>query len=218
MRIVTPSSRVSQDKRYATLRRQHHHCPECLQWMIRDRKKDLFLCLGCGRKETRAEFTQTVRRNRLTAIPNQTSEKMLRQLLDEPSYGVVYYVKFGDAVKIGTSMKLNTRLDVIPWDEVLLTEPGGYRLEKARHKKFARSHRMREWFNLTPELQQFIDEKREELKDVNERYWQSMPAFPWPYGTSIPRQINRTEYDKDMLLYLANEQGLLKGSADSPAA
>lgn len=52
--------------------------------------------------------------------------------------GVVYYVDFGDSIKIGTSVSLRDRLTslrVSP-DNVLATEPGSFELERQRHAEF----------------------------------------------------------------------------------
>lgn len=65
---------------------------------------------------------------------------------------VVYYIRFGDRVKIGTTFDLQARLSVIPHDEVLGTEPGSYALEKRRHRQFAADRVVGEWFRLSPGL------------------------------------------------------------------
>jgi hypothetical protein len=72
---------------------------------------------------------------------------------DEPG-GVVYYVRRGRFVKIGTTSKLRTRMrDLMP-DEVLAVEPGSYRLERMLHTRFAdaRISPDCEYFRLTDEL------------------------------------------------------------------
>lgn len=59
---------------------------------------------------------------------------------------VVYYLLFGDRIKIGTTTDLDSRLKVIPHDQVLAVEPGGHALERERHAQFA-AHRLNgEWF------------------------------------------------------------------------
>ncbi len=71
---------------------------------------------------------------------------------------VVYYVRFGDHVKIGTTSRLRERLGAIPHDELLAVEPGGYELERLRHAEFdaarlrPRGHTHNEWFALTDRL------------------------------------------------------------------
>lgn len=75
---------------------------------------------------------------------------------DREANGVVYYIRFGDRVKIGTTVNLPQRLTSIPYDEVMATEPGGPRVERQRHKQFARCRLTGEWFGLSPELRRHI--------------------------------------------------------------
>lgn len=77
----------------------------------------------------------------------------------EAPNGVVYYIRRGRYVKIGTTTNLRARLrDLMP-DEVLAVEPGSYLLESQLHAQFAniRYRPDREYFELTPELQAHID-------------------------------------------------------------
>lgn len=71
---------------------------------------------------------------------------------------VVYYVRYREQVKIGTSANPRQRLSVIPHDEVLAFEPGGRRVEQRRHAQFA-EHRYAgtEWFSRHPALDDHID-------------------------------------------------------------
>lgn len=73
---------------------------------------------------------------------------------------VVYYIRFQDLVKIGTTVALTSRLNSIPHDEVLVTEPGHFELEKLRHEQFAHlRHRPRgEWFRYEPDLRAHVEE------------------------------------------------------------
>jgi hypothetical protein len=60
---------------------------------------------------------------------------------------VVYYLRFDDRIKIGTSSNPRSRLSNIVHDELLGFELGGRQLERRRHAQFA-SHRLdsSEWF------------------------------------------------------------------------
>ncbi|MDM4762083.1 GIY-YIG nuclease family protein [Galbitalea sp. SE-J8] len=73
--------------------------------------------------------------------------------LPPPRIDVVYYVRFGDRVKIGTSANPRQRLAVLPVDELLAFERGARALEQRRHAEFA-SARLgtSEWFAATREL------------------------------------------------------------------
>ncbi|WP_369523979.1 GIY-YIG nuclease family protein [Salinibacterium soli] len=60
---------------------------------------------------------------------------------------VVYYVRAGDRIKIGTSGNPRGRLAALHWDQLLAFERGGRTLEQRRHAQFA-AHRYpgSEWF------------------------------------------------------------------------
>ncbi|MDO9397338.1 MAG: GIY-YIG nuclease family protein [Herbiconiux sp.] len=65
---------------------------------------------------------------------------------------VVYYLRFGDRVKIGTSAGPRARLAQLRHDELLAFERGGRSREQARHVQFA-AHRLGgEWFALRGDL------------------------------------------------------------------
>lgn len=66
----------------------------------------------------------------------------------DTKHAVIYYVRFGDRVKIGTTTNIRQRMASIPHDEVLATELGSYDLEKQRHAQFAdlRHTKRGEWF------------------------------------------------------------------------
>lgn len=77
-------------------------------------------------------------------------ESKVREIIsvDQPATGeVVYYLRFGDRVKIGYSSNLANRLKAIPHDELLITEPGTYALEAARHRQFRELRLTGEWFD-----------------------------------------------------------------------
>ena len=70
--------------------------------------------------------------------------------LPPPRVDVVYYVRFEDRVKIGTSANPRRRLSAIWHDELLAFERGGRALEQRRHAQFAHDrHPRTEWFRLS---------------------------------------------------------------------
>ncbi|WP_082513373.1 MULTISPECIES: GIY-YIG nuclease family protein [unclassified Leifsonia] len=73
--------------------------------------------------------------------------------LAPPRLDVVYYIRFGDLIKIGTSANPRRRIASLPHDEVLAFERGDRRLERQRHLQFA-AHQMNrgEWFQVHDEL------------------------------------------------------------------
>lgn len=72
---------------------------------------------------------------------------------------VVYYVRWRDQVKIGTTANPRRRLAALPVEEVLAFERGDRLVERRRHEQFA-AHRFprTEWFRLHDELLALTDE------------------------------------------------------------
>jgi Meiotically up-regulated gene 113 len=76
--------------------------------------------------------------------------------LPPPRVDVVYYLRYGDRVKIGTTANPRQRLAAIWHDEVLAFERGDRRLERRRHSQFA-DHRLGgEWFRLSAPVRDHI--------------------------------------------------------------
>ncbi|MGR2752093.1 GIY-YIG nuclease family protein [Agromyces arachidis] len=93
-----------------------------------------------------------------------------------PRVDVVYYVRWRDRVKVGTSSNPRRRLAVIPHDEVLAFERGGRLLERRRHEQFAASRWPgTEWFRPDPPLLAHVAEVAAGADDPWERYerWRS---------------------------------------------
>lgn len=78
----------------------------------------------------------------------------------EPRPSVVYYLRFGDRIKIGTTCNLRARLDDVPHDELLATEPGDAQVEGERHMQFVEHWIIGEWFRAVPELMEHIEKLR----------------------------------------------------------
>jgi hypothetical protein len=71
---------------------------------------------------------------------------------------VVYYLRFGEQVKIGTSGNPRQRFASLRYDELLAFERGGRALEQRRHAQFAEFRLGRsEWFAEHPALREHID-------------------------------------------------------------
>ncbi|MDR5701378.1 GIY-YIG nuclease family protein [Agromyces aerolatus] len=79
--------------------------------------------------------------------------------LGELRVDVVYYVRWRDQVKIGTTANPKRRLAALPVEEVLAFERGDRLVERRRHEQFA-AHRFprTEWFRLHDELLALTDE------------------------------------------------------------
>lgn len=75
-----------------------------------------------------------------------------------PRVDVVYYLRQGDRVKIGTTANPRQRFGAIWHEEVLAFERGDRRLEQRRHQQFAGDRFTgSEWFHLTPAIAEHID-------------------------------------------------------------
>lgn len=84
---------------------------------------------------------------------------------------VVYYLRLGDRIKIGTSGNPRGRFASLPHDEVLAFERGTRELEQRRHAQFA-SHRLAntEWFSGHEELLRHIQQLRAGVDDPWSQY------------------------------------------------
>ena len=78
---------------------------------------------------------------------------------EPPRVDVVYYIRWRDRIKIGTSGNPRLRLASLPHDEVLAFEPRGRDLEQRRHVQFAeRRIPGSEWFVVSDDLLAHITE------------------------------------------------------------
>ena len=74
-----------------------------------------------------------------------------------PRIDVVYYLRFRERIKIGTSANPRARFAALPHDEVLAFERGGRELEQRRHAQFAALRWPgSEWFRLADDLSEHI--------------------------------------------------------------
>ena len=84
---------------------------------------------------------------------------------------VVYYLRLGDRIKIGTSGNPRGRFASLPHDEVLAFERGNRELEQRRHAQFS-SHRLAntEWFAGHDALLRHIEQLRSGVDDPWSQY------------------------------------------------
>jgi hypothetical protein len=75
-----------------------------------------------------------------------------------PRVDVVYYLRFGERVKIGTTFNPRQRFGALLHEELLAFELGDRVVEQQRHREFADDRLgTSEWFALTPRLRAHID-------------------------------------------------------------
>jgi Meiotically up-regulated gene 113 len=78
-------------------------------------------------------------------------QRIRQQEADAANRCVVYYIQFRDRIKIGTTTYLEGRLQGLPYDRILVTEPGSGELERRRHAQFAHCRDTGEWFHADDE-------------------------------------------------------------------
>lgn len=89
---------------------------------------------------------------------------------DEPS--IVYYIRRGKLIKIGTTIQPENRFrDLVP-DEILAWEPGGRPEEQARHRQFAHLRQNGEYFRPGTDLKAHCRMLRKSHGDPDPR-WRS---------------------------------------------
>ena len=76
--------------------------------------------------------------------------------LPPPRVDVVYYVRYDDRIKIGTSASPRQRLTAVWHDELLAFERGGRAVEQERHRRFAHLREGGEWFRADDELLEHV--------------------------------------------------------------
>lgn len=79
----------------------------------------------------------------------------------------VYYLRWSDRIKIGTSRSIKSRINSLYHDEVLAIEQGGATLEQKRHEQFKQFliPGQREWFTTDDSLLRHISAVREKFGD-----------------------------------------------------
>ncbi len=86
--------------------------------------------------------------------------------LPPPRVDIVYYLRYADRIKIGTTSNPRQRLAAIWHDEVLAFERGDRAVERRRHAQFAADRFAgTEWFHSSPALRQHVAERSAGVED-----------------------------------------------------
>jgi hypothetical protein len=88
-----------------------------------------------------------------------------------PRVDVVYYLRFRDRIKIGTSSNPRLRLTQLRYDELLAFERGDRATEQRRHAQFAATRFVgSEWFRESDELGTHIEVLAAGVEDPWDQY------------------------------------------------
>lgn len=98
------------------------------------------------------DLAYRIDRNSGSPIRPMTPAELAERERQIAAKAVVYYIRIGSLIKIGTSANMIQRMMDLGPEEILATEPGSYRLERARHGQFAHLRVHGEWFRAEPEL------------------------------------------------------------------
>lgn len=79
---------------------------------------------------------------------------------------VVYFLRFGDRIKIGYSSNFRRRMSEVPYDEILLVLPGTQAHESALHEIFKEHRITGEWFHSHGDILTFIAEHAEDNEEM----------------------------------------------------
>lgn len=91
--------------------------------------------------------------------------------LPAPRVDVVYYLRYADRIKIGTTAHPRQRLGAIWHDELLAFEPGDRLVERRRHAQFAEERLGRtEWFTRSEALTAHVGALSSGVDDPWARY------------------------------------------------
>lgn len=142
---------VEAGQRTMVPRQAAYSCPDCQSPTLLDIGSEVLACtagactyrasLGEHRGRVDRDAEEVLAARRTAYLRDERASRRGDQLGP-----VVYYLRFGDRIKIGTSTNLARRLQSVPCDEVMAVEPGGLALEGARHDKFAELRITGEWF------------------------------------------------------------------------
>lgn len=104
---------------------------------------------------------------------------------------IVYYIRRGDLIKIGTTVNPAKRFDSLMPDEILAHEPGGSKLETIRHNQFnpERVAKRGEYFRRSPRLLKHVGSVRE---------LHGPPHPSWPSVATLRSGYLRTKVEVEL--------------------
>lgn len=142
---------------------------------------------------------------------------------------IVYYIRRGDVIKIGTTVNPAARFGQLMPDEILAFEPGDPALERTRHGQFRSSRVVRrsEYFHQTEELSAHIAALREQYGDPDPS-WPSVATLGTGYVRSrvkveLPEPVSNemataTDGAKLLKMHRSTVQGWVHRGLIKPAS
>lgn len=114
------------------------------------------------------------------------ADEQARRITEPRRMSIVYYVRRGELIKIGTTTNPANRLKALMPDEILAFEPGDRATEQRRHQQFSacRVARKSEYFRQDEELTAHIAKLRREHGD---------PDPAWPSVATLGAGYMRTK-------------------------
>lgn len=115
------------------------------------------------------------------ACPSDAVKTPMPTLVSLTSDSIVYYIRRGDLIKIGTTVAPRIRFGSLMPDEILAFEPGDRDTERARHRQFAhlRAAAGSEYFRPALDLLQHIQQ-------VADAYGEPPPDWPTTKSAARP--------------------------------
>lgn len=179
-------------ERYEMPRMTPLQCPGCSKSIGYDKPNNTFICGHCGGRFTTGQVQASMKaRNAIEQRAHiekgrreweermaqmDDADRVRRALINEGNTSVIYYIRFRDAVKVGTSIDVAKRLTMHPWEELVAIEPGGRTLEQKRHKQLKAARLDGEWFELTDHVRDFIAD----INRANARWYGTVFACAGP--------------------------------------
>lgn len=173
-------------------------CPGCSHKLVTEVKTRRLTCFHCSGRFTVEQVRKSMKgRSQVDAARVEQERRRrhaehieeLRALADEArqdnAAGIVYYIRFRDAVKIGTTTAPARRLSGLPWDELMAVEPGGRAVEQLRHAEWAEHRLNGEWFEMTDALAEFIESVVVDNIRWIRRSFPRIEALPCPRGRVV---------------------------------
>jgi hypothetical protein len=137
-------------------------CYECGWELLVDTEDSTLVCssAACTYRQTPEKHQELVelKRAKNAILGREKYAAMQAELKAGRQHApLVYYIRFGDRIKIGTTIDMKHRMASLPHDEILAVEPGSYWVENRRHRQFAKHRITGEWFSMAPELMSYIE-------------------------------------------------------------